>query len=188
MSSYSRRDFLKRSAAVAGGVAAFTLAGTRASGRVLGANDRIRVAVAGINGRGVSHINAYSKMKGVEIAYLVDADSRLFASRGKIVEKAGLPKPQCVQDLRRILDDKNLDAVSIATTNSSHALLAIWACQAGKDVYVEKPCSHNVFEGRKLVEAAASTTASCKSAPRAAPTRFGSSRSQPFTAANTVSC
>ena len=145
MSSHTRRDFLKRSAAVAGGLAAFSLAGTQASGRVLGANDRIRVAVAGIHGRGRSHIDAYSKMKGVEVAYLVDPDSRLFASRSKVVEKYGAPKPKCVQDLRKILDDKNLDAVSIATTNSSHALLAIWACQAGKDVYVEKPCSHNIF-------------------------------------------
>jgi len=150
----SRRDFLKRSAAAAGAVAAFAISGTRASGRVLGANDRVRIAVAGINGRGVSHLQAYAKAKNVEIAYLVDVDTRLFAPRTKTVETLGQPAPKCVQDLRKILDDKNLDAVSIATTNHTHALLSIWACQAGKDVYVEKPCCHNVFEGRKLIEAA----------------------------------
>ena len=140
-----------------GGFAAagFTIAGTKASGRVLGANDRIRVAVAGINGRGQAHLAAYLRHEGqVEIAYLVDPDSRLFASRSKSVQERTGNTPKCVQDLRKVLDDKNLDAVSIATPNHWHSLLAIWACQAGKDVYVEKPCSHNIFEGRKLVEAA----------------------------------
>ena len=93
-------------------------------------------------------------MKDVEIAYLVDPDSRLFASRSKIVKERAGNTPVCVQDVRQALDDKNLDAVSIVTPNHWHALMAIWACQAGKDVYVEKPCSHNIFEGRKLVEAA----------------------------------
>jgi predicted dehydrogenase len=93
-------------------------------------------------------------MKDVEIAYLVDPDSRLFDSRSRIVEETAGNTPDCVQDVRRVLDDKNLDAVSVVTPNHWHALMGIWACQAGKDVYVEKPCSHNIFEGRKLVEAA----------------------------------
>ena len=98
---------------------------------------------------------AYCDMKDrVEIAYLVDADTRLFGPRGKSVQDRTGDSPKCVQDLRKALDDKDLDAVSIATPNHWHSLQAIWACQAGKDVYVEKPCSHNVFEGRKLVEAA----------------------------------
>ena len=98
---------------------------------------------------------AYCDMKDrVEIAYLVDTDSRLFGPRGKSVQDRTGHLPKCVQDLRKALDDKDLDAVSIATPNHWHSLQAIWACQAGKDVYVEKPCSHNVFEGRKLVEAA----------------------------------
>lgn len=148
-----RRDFLKHAAA--GSLAAtFAISGTKASGRVLGANDRVRVAVAGINGRGQQHITAYGEMRDVEITYLVDPDSRLFASRCAAVQKLVGNTPQCVQDFRRVLDDKTLDAVSIVTPNHWHALLAIWACQAGKDVLVEKPCSHNIVEGRRLIEAA----------------------------------
>jgi predicted dehydrogenase len=153
MSRHNRRDFLK--SAAAGGLAAFTIAGTKASARVLGANDRVRIAVAGINGRGQEHLHEYLSMKSnVEVAYLVDPDSRLYASRSKIVKRRAGVAPKCVADLRKILDDKNLDAVSIASPNHWHSLLAIWAIQAGKDVYVEKPCCHNIFEGRKLVEAA----------------------------------
>ena len=153
MQHHNRRSFFRRAAA--GGLAAtFTIAGTRASGRVLGANDRVRIAVAGINGRGRGHIRAYGEMQDVEIAYLVDPDSRLFASRTEEVRKLAGNTPQCVQDLRRALDDRTLDAVSIVTPNHWHALLGIWACQAGKDVHVEKPCSHTIAEGRKLVEAA----------------------------------
>lgn len=153
MSRPNRRDFLKRAAV--GSLAAFTIAGTKASGRVLGANDRVRIAVAGINTRGMNHLDAYFRLKDqVEIAYLVDPDSRLFAERTKLVQQKAGTTPTCLADLRKVLDDKNLDAVSIAAPNHWHSLLAIWACQAGKDAYVEKPCGHTVFEGRKLVEAA----------------------------------
>ncbi len=153
MSRQNRRDFLK--CAAAGGLAAFTIAGTKASGRVLGANDRVRIAVAGVNGRGQEHLHEYLGMKhNVEVVYLVDPDSRLYESRSKMVTRRTGIKPKCVADLRKVLDDKNLDAVSIASPNHWHSLLAIWAIQAGKDVYVEKPCCHNIFEGRKLVEAA----------------------------------
>lgn len=152
MSRHHRRQFLKHAAA--GIAASLAISGTKASGRVLGANDRVRIAVAGINGRGQAHIQAYGEMKDVEIAWLVDPDSRLFASRRAKVTKLAGNTPQCVQDFRRVLDDKRLDAVSIVTPNHWHALLAIWACQAGKDVHVEKPCSHNIVEGHKLVEAA----------------------------------
>ncbi len=153
MTGHHRRDFLKR-AAVGSIASTFVIAGTKASGRVLGANDRVRVAVAGINGRGQAHARAYGEMSDVEVAYLVDPDSRLFASRTAAVQKLAGNTPQCVQDFRRVLDDKTLDAVSIVTPNHWHALLAIWACQAGKDVHVEKPCSHNIVEGRGIVEAA----------------------------------
>jgi predicted dehydrogenase len=148
-----RRTFLKRAAA-SGIAAAFAISGTKASGRVLGANDRVRIAVAGINGRGQAHITAYGEMRDVEIVWLVDPDSRLFASRTAAVQKLAGNTPQCVQDFRRVLDDKTLDAVSIVTPDHWHALLAVWACQAGKDVHVEKPCSHNIVEGRRIVEAA----------------------------------
>jgi len=154
MSRPTRRIFLKRAAATAGVATTVAIAGTRASGRVPGANDRVRVAVAGINGRGQGHLRGFGQMKDVEIAYLIDPDSRLFASRRNLVKGMAGNAPVCVQDVRRALDDKNLDAISIVTPNHWHSLMAVWACQAGKDVYVEKPCSHNIFEGRKLVEAA----------------------------------
>jgi predicted dehydrogenase len=153
MLRHHRRDFLKRTLA-GSALATFVLSGTKASGRVLGANDRVRIAVAGINGRGQTHITGFGGMKDVEIAYLVDPDSRLFASRSDLVKRLAGNTPVCVQDIRQALADKSLDAVSIVTPNHWHSLMAIWACQAGKDVYVEKPCSHNIREGRKLVEAA----------------------------------
>jgi predicted dehydrogenase len=154
MSRHHRREFLKRAAVAGFAAATFTISGTKSSGKVLGANDTLRIAVAGINGRGQEHLHQFAGMKNVQVAYLVDPDSRLFASRSAAVEKRGGNAPTCVQDLRKALEDKNLDAVSIASPNHWHSLLAIWSCQAGKDVYVEKPCSHNIFEGRKLVEAA----------------------------------
>ena len=146
----TRRRFLKTSAAAGAGFSTFTIAGTKASGKVLGVNSEVRVAVAGLNGRGKAHIGGFRSLKGVRITYLVDPDSRLFESRSK--STGG--KPKCVEDIRKVLEDKEVDAVSIATPNHWHSLMSIWACQAGKDVYVEKPLSHNVFEGRKLVEAA----------------------------------
>lgn len=119
-----------------------------------GANDRIRVAVAGINGQGHSHMGGYAGMKDVEIVYLVDPDSRLFEGRAKEVEDKAGYRPKCVQDIRKVLEDKSVDVVSIATPNHWHSLMTIWACQAGKDVYVEKPMSHNIHEGRIAVETA----------------------------------
>jgi predicted dehydrogenase len=153
MSRHTRRTFLKRVTA-AGIGATFAISGTKASGKILGANETIRIGVAGINGRGSAHIEAFAKMPNVEVAYLIDPDSRLFAMRSKQIEKATGYQPKCVQDIRKALEDKDLDAVSVATCNHWHSLITIWACQAGKDVYVEKPCSHNVYEGRKCVEAA----------------------------------
>ena len=152
--SLSRRQFLKTTAAASAVFSTFTIGGTKSSGKVLGANDTIRIGVAGIHGRGGSHISEWSKMKGVEITYLIDPDTRLFDSRKKQFEKEMLTTPNCVADIRKALDDKELDAVSIATPNHWHSLIAIWACQAGKDVYVEKPCSHNIREGRILVDSA----------------------------------
>jgi len=151
----TRRTFLN-GAAAASAFPLVTIAGTKSSGRVLGANDTIRVAVAGINGRGSSHIGELLALKDekVQIVTLIDPDSRLFDSRKKrIGDKTG-KEPACVQDVRRALDDKDIDAITIATPNHWHSLMTIWACQAGKDVYVEKPISHEVSEGRRCVEAA----------------------------------
>lgn len=151
MTRQTRRTFLKNTLAAA---ATITVAGTKSSGRVLGANDTIRVGVAGLNGRGGSHVGAFSGMKGVEITYLIDPDTATFDKRLKQIDAAGGTRPRLVQDIREALDDRSLDAVSVATPNHWHALITVWACQAGKDVYVEKPCSHNVREGHVAVEAA----------------------------------
>ena len=152
MSHMNRRQFLKRSLAAAGG--AFAIGGTDVFGRVLGANETIRVGVAGLNGRGSSHVDAFTKMKGVEVVYLIDPDTRTFGGRIQQVEGRGGRRPACVQDVRKALDDQDVDVLSIATTNHWHSLITIWACQADKDVYVEKPLSHNVHEGRIAVEMA----------------------------------
>ncbi len=150
----NRRDFLGRSLAVAGVGAGFAIGGTKSSGRIIGANDTVRIGVAGIHGRGKEHIDQFSGMKNVEITYLIDPDTRTYAERVSQIKSAGGPTPKTIQDVRKALDDPNLDAISIATPNHWHSLLTIWACQAGKDVYVEKPCSHNIHEGRVAVEAA----------------------------------
>jgi predicted dehydrogenase len=125
------------------------VAGAMPFSRVLGANADVRVAVVGLNGRGESHIEAFSKMAGVRLAALCDVDLQVLERRAQKFD--GIKK---YQDVRQLLEDKEIDAVSVATPNHWHSLITVLACQAGKDVYVEKPCSHNVFEGRKCVEAA----------------------------------
>lgn len=146
----SRRDVLK----AAGSLAVLGIP-TLVPARAFGANDRIRVAVLGVNGRGQDHISGFQKIENVEVATLCDADSVVSAQRAEQFEKKYNRKVNIEQDLRRVFDDKTIDAVSIAMPNHWHALAAIWACQAGKDVYVEKPGCHNPYEGKKLVEAAA---------------------------------
>ena len=117
-------------------------------------NDTIRVACVGVRSQGRSHLRAYNKMKNVEIAAVVDIDESVLNSRLDDVEKMGRKRPTGYTDLRKLLEDKSIDAISIATPNHNHALQAIWGCQAGKDVYVEKPCAYNIFEARQLVAAA----------------------------------
>jgi len=120
-----------------------------------GAGDRVRVAVIGVHGMGQSHIEAYSKLPNVEVAALCDVDENQFAPViKKFFTGKGLKAPKTYTDLRRLYEDREIDAVSVVTPNHWHTLAAIWAIQAGKHVSVEKPCCHNVFEGRKLVEAA----------------------------------
>jgi predicted dehydrogenase len=118
------------------------------------ANDRIRVGVIGLNGRGKDHIEGFLKQSDAELVALCDVDRQVLDKTIGDVEKKTQRRVKGFSDLRKLFDDKEIDAVSIATPNHWHALAAIWACQAGKDVYVEKPATHNVFEGRKLVEAA----------------------------------
>lgn len=148
----SRRSFLQTSA-LAG--SSLLLMNTRASGQVKGANDRLRIAVAGVNGRGQSHMDGWLSQENVEVAYLIDPDSKVLASSmKKMQEKSkGRFTTQGVADVRKALEDKTLDAISVATPNHWHSLITIWAAQAGKHVYVEKPMSHDVSEGRIAVAA-----------------------------------
>ena len=151
MPRLNRRRFIQASSAAG----ALLITGTKASGKVNGANDRVRIAVAGLNGRGKSHIGGWLGQDNVEIAYLVDPDDNVLGKRMKDLESKceGPLATKGVNDIREALDDPNVDAVSIATPNHWHSLMTIWAAQRGKHVYVEKPMSHDVAEGRVAVEA-----------------------------------
>lgn len=151
MKKFTRRDILK--ATIPSSLAMIAIP-TIIPSTAFGANDRLRVAVIGINGRGKDHISGFMKQDNVEVATICDVDNVVLQAGAKAFEEKYGKKVATEQDLRRVYDDKSIDAVSIATPNHWHALAAIWACQAGKDVYVEKPGCHNLFEGRKLVEAA----------------------------------
>jgi len=147
----SRRSFLKKTAAAS---SATIVAPTILSSKVFGANDRINAAVLGVNGRGKNHISSLMNQKNVQVTTLCDPDLNVLAKRKKEFSEKYNKSVALVQDLRNVMDDKDIDVVSIASPNHWHALSVIWACQAGKDVYVEKPGSHNLWEGRKMVEAA----------------------------------
>jgi predicted dehydrogenase len=142
----TRRIFMKSSIA-----AGFSLA--MPFSRARSANNDVRAAVVGFRGHGRTHINAYLKIPGVRVVALCDADRDILA-RGVAEFKARNQKVDAYTDFRELLEDKDIDIVSTATPNHWHALITVWACQAGKDVCVEKPVSHNIFEGRKMVEAA----------------------------------
>lgn len=124
---------------------------------VAGANDRINVAVVGIRNRGIAHMSSWCNLKNshnVRIKTLCDTDEQFFSAGVKTVFDKSSIKPLTEWDIRKVLDDKDIDAVSLAIPNHWHALATIWACQAGKHVYVEKPACHNVWEGRKMIDAA----------------------------------
>ena len=153
-----RRDFIKKSLIGAAGVAIGGMGfSAKSYGSIMGANERITMGVIGIRNQGSAHINAWCGLKdshNVRLKTLCDTDERLFDSRSKIVTDKTGTKPLTEWDLHKVLDDKEIDAVSIVTPNHWHALATIWACQAGKHVYVEKPAMHNIWEGRKMIEAA----------------------------------
>ena len=154
-SEIDRREFFKTTARTGAGLAALSsLSLLTRPERVFGANDRVRVAIIGLHGQGWAHVGQYSKIPNVEIAAVCDVDENVLDKRLGEMEKLGLPKPGRFVDLRKLLEDKSIDAISIATPNHWHSLMGIWGCQAGKDVYVEKPMSHNWWEGRQLVRAA----------------------------------
>jgi len=149
MPTPSRRDFLK-TAAVA---TATTMWSARSWSAVVGANSEVRVAVVGLNGRGRNHLESLRKIPGVRIAALCDVDTAVLDQVAAELAKAGVAPAKYV-DIRELLASPDIDAITVATPNHWHALMGIWACQAGKDVYVEKPVSHNIWEGRQLVAAA----------------------------------
>ncbi|HLB73273.1 MAG TPA: Gfo/Idh/MocA family oxidoreductase, partial [Sedimentisphaerales bacterium] len=149
MNKVSRRSFMKTTIAAGAGI---VLAGPNS--HIRGANNDLRFAVVGTGGQGSGHINYFSGKEGVNVVALCDADRDHVEKRADELEKKSGRKIKRYIDVRELLEDKNIDAISSATPNHWHSLVTVWACQAGKDIYIEKPVSHNVWEGRKMVEAA----------------------------------
>jgi predicted dehydrogenase len=154
----SRRDFIKTSLTGGAGIAMGGLGFSASSyARIKGSNERINIAVIGTGTQGKAHVGSWCRLKdshNLLIKTICDADELHWPEPVKtITEKTG-SKPATEWDMRKVFDDKNIHAVSFATPNHWHALGTIWACQAGKHVYVEKPVSHNIYEGRKMIEAA----------------------------------
>jgi len=151
MSGANRREFLQKSAAA--GAAAFAAPAIVA--RAAGANERIRVGLLGLGGRMSSHIGSLAKMTDeVDLVAVCDCDDEKLASAEKRYPDLAGKKFKVFKDLRKMYEDRDIDAVSISTQDHWHALQTIWACQAGKHVYVEKPPTWSIWEGRKMVEAA----------------------------------
>ncbi len=151
MNTQDRRTVLKNAGS---GIAALTALGAVARPTVAGAGNRVIMAAIGCGGQGTNLLKTFAGLNGVELAYVCDTDTQRAENAAKEVEKISGKAPKIVADLRRVLDDKSVDAVTVATPDHWHAPAAILACDAGKHVYVEKPCSHNIREGRLLVEAA----------------------------------
>lgn len=149
MSRLSRRRFVQNTAATAAGLSA-----APALLRAQGANDKIGVAVIGVNSRGNSHINGFLEDPRSEIVALVDVDTKVGNKRcDQVAEKQGM-RPRLIKDMREAFDDKSIDVCTSATPNHWHALSGIWAMQSGKDAYVEKPVCHNIAEGAALIATA----------------------------------
>jgi predicted dehydrogenase len=164
MHSLTRRHFLEDSMLAAAALAAAAVPQLiYAEDKPTGApSNKVRVAMIGCRVRGKQHVAELAKVPDCEIVYVCDPDRDLAAELATIVEKQQGKAPQAVQDMRRIFDDKSVDAVFIAAPNHWHALAAIWAMQSGKDAYVEKPVSHNISEGRRIVQVARKTGRICQ--------------------------
>ena len=145
----SRRDLIKGA-----GVATLSAAFWYPSGKVLGANDRVNIATVGVRGQGKAHIEGFPKIPNVTLKTLCDIDENNFAERLAYMDKTFKYTPSTAWDMRRVFDDKDIHAVTFAIPNHWHALASVWAAQAGKHVYVEKPACHTVWEGRQMVHAA----------------------------------
>jgi predicted dehydrogenase len=122
--------------------------------KTVAASDQVNVAIVGVGGRGRALVSDFSKVPGANVRYLIDADQASLEKAMAIIKKLGIPEPKTGSDMRRVFEDKDVHAVTIATPDHWHAPAAILACDAGKDVYVEKPPSHNIREGRLLIDAA----------------------------------
>ncbi len=146
----SRRKFIKNTA----GAAAILSIPTIIPASAFGSNDKVQVAVLGVNGRGKDHIKGFQRNENAQVVCLCDPDMNVLSERSAEFQKEYSRKVKLEQDLRKVFENKKIDAVSIATPNHWHTLAAIWAMEAGKDVYVEKPGSHTVHEGRMLIETA----------------------------------
>ncbi|MBK5279826.1 MAG: Gfo/Idh/MocA family oxidoreductase, partial [Bacteroidia bacterium] len=146
----TRRDFIKNTTAAAMVLGFPSIIPSSA----FGANDKVQVAVLGVNGRGKDHIKGFQGVAKAQVALLCDPDKNILTTRANEFEATYSAKVKVEQDLRKVFEDKSIDVVSVATPNHWHTLAAIWAMQAGKDVYVEKPGTHNLYEGKKLIEAA----------------------------------
>src|SRR6266516_5834461 len=154
MSNITRRQFLEDSILAAAAAASIPAPLLAAETRAVSANDKITVAIIGCGIRGKQHASELARLSDCEIAYVCDPDRDRAAEVAADLVAKKRPEPKAVQDLRVILDDKSVAAVFIAAPNHWHALAAVWAMQAGKDVYVEKPVSHNISEGRRIVQMA----------------------------------
>jgi len=154
MTKRTRRQFLQDSFLAAAAVSSAPMISGIAKAQSSSANEKLLCAVVGCKGRGGSHISAFSGRKDCEIAYIIDIDEKVGQDRCKSIEKRTGRRPRFVKDMREVFDDKSVDIVSTATPNHWHALCGVWAMQAGKDVYIEKPISHDIPEGAALVAAA----------------------------------
>lgn len=155
----ARRSFIKKTALAGAGIAVGSTmtSSAKSYAAIKGANERVNIAVIGIRGQGGTHISSWCTLKdnrNVNLKTLCDVDESLFAEKANTVAQKTGTKPKTEWDMRKVFEDKDIHAVSFATPNYWHALGTIWACQAGKHVYVEKPASHNIWEGRKMIEAA----------------------------------
>jgi hypothetical protein len=167
MGPFNRRQFLQQSAAISAAMAAldpsdYLRAEPQSAARRVGPNDTLRVAVVGVKGRGMSHVGGFNNNHGCEIVTICDCDEAVIGAAMKTVEGKRKKAPKFEQDVRRVVQDKDIDIVTIATPNHWHSLAAIWALEAGKHVYVEKPVSHNVREGRILVDTSRRTKKLCQ--------------------------
>ncbi|MDZ7722996.1 MAG: Gfo/Idh/MocA family oxidoreductase [candidate division KSB1 bacterium] len=150
----SRRQFIKTTGIASAGAALGTAAFSKKSySRILGANDRVNFAIAGLHGRGNAHLSSIAALPNTAVTHICDVDQRYFDSFSPKTEKLTGQKPKAVIDYRELVKDKDIDVITIATPEHWHAPMAVMALQAGKHVYVEKPCSHNPAEGELLVAA-----------------------------------